>query len=205
MDSILRTLSPRQGFFCFRNPTGGFTPVCDLSSLRDFSQAHISCFSSEMPMDKNQNRRKLNFSSGIIIWQTIHGQSANYPRTFGKLSTDNRQTIHRHSANYPQTFGKLSTDNRQTIHRDLANYPRTFGKLSTDNRQTIHRHFANYPRTSGKLSMSLRIEGCFILLRSFMVRLKVDTNNEKNLKAVYFSKISDVLLLTSLFIRRFAL
>ena len=44
VDSILRTLSPRRGFFCCRTTTGGYTPVCGLSHLRCFSPDTNSCF-----------------------------------------------------------------------------------------------------------------------------------------------------------------
>ena len=56
------SLSPRRGFFCCRTTTGGFTPVCGLSSLRDFSQAPMNCFSSRKPKDRSISRRSLYFS-----------------------------------------------------------------------------------------------------------------------------------------------
>ena len=46
---------------------GVVTPVCGLSSLRDFWQAPISCYSSETPMREDLKGRERNFPRTAII------------------------------------------------------------------------------------------------------------------------------------------
>ena len=46
---------------------GVVTPVCGLSSLRDFWQVHISCYSSETPIREDLKGRERNFPRTAII------------------------------------------------------------------------------------------------------------------------------------------
>ena len=76
VNSILKTLSPRRGFFCCRATTGGSSlrsgaggvhPVCVLSSLRDFGQAPLNCLSSGKPNNRRISRGALDFPRTAII------------------------------------------------------------------------------------------------------------------------------------------
>ena len=51
---------------CERPQTGVFS-ACGLSSLRDFWQASMSCYSSERPMEKGLKGRERNFPQTAII------------------------------------------------------------------------------------------------------------------------------------------